>query len=378
MKRVINLLLLYLLWFKFFSIKPIGYLNSDIHFIIIIIYIIISIIILGNQKVNSKYATKKYYKDIIWIYIGIALSMLPAHIYYNQSIMQSVFTYRYQLLLLLVIVYLYKIYPSIAQLIQSINIFSILICIFFVIKLINPSLYINNYDITDKSELIIPGFNLITISIFYHLDKITKQFKIKDFVIIIILISILFLIQNRSILFPVTIMTAWTLLHIRSNYKSIIFVTIIILIPFIYLYTSDTWLNLIDETKSQLMDSDYNRNKSLEYFLQASPNILCIILGNGFLSSHTTSRMQDLMELGIYNSDLGFIGYWNQFGIIPIIVILSILLKVIFKPYSPYFLKLWALQILACGLTISYFGNPHQMIYFALLYYISLVSTKKS
>jgi hypothetical protein len=140
---------------------------------------------------------------------------------------------------------------------------------------------------------------------------------------------------------------------------------------FFFYQTHETWNKLLLETFTELNDEDYNRVLAFNYFLyEANPNWLTYFLGNGFLSSHTLSLMQDNMEQGIYNSDMGFLGYWNQFGLIPIIVFLTCIIKAFFSKLVPFHVKVMAFHIIACLLTISYFGKVQTILWFSLFYYL--------
>ena len=137
------------------------------------------------------------------------------------------------------------------------------------------------------------------------------------------------------------------------------------------------WNALFEETTTQVEDEEYNRNKAYRYFIfEACPNVWCYIFGNGFLSSHATSHMQDMKAIGVHNSDVGFIGYWNQYGIIPIIAFLLMLIPASVGRHNSHFIRCWAIQILICGLTISYWG-PAYMLYMSLFYYLYYLDLKE-
>ena len=76
------------------------------------------------------------------------------------------------------------------------------------------------------------------------------------------------------------------------------------------------------------------------------------------------------MELGIYNSDLGMIGYWNQYGIIPVITFLAYIWRSFRAKWCPFYVKATGFHLLACALTISYFGTPANILWFVVFYYL--------
>ena len=209
------------------------------------------------------------------------------------------------------------------------------------------------------------------ILLYFYLEKLIKKFDTRTFIYSLLIIVLIFFQQNRSSLFPVVILSGWTMLHIKSKYKPIILTFTSLIVVYAIIQTSEIWTELIDQTQNEMSNSDYNRNKALIYFvMQASPSIWCDIFGNGFLSAHTSSQMAQLMKEGIYNSDMGFIGYWNQFGIIPVIVFCHIFISSIFSKKIPYYLKLFAIQSLICAATTSYYGESAKIICFVVFYYL--------
>ena len=111
--------------------------------------------------------------------------------------------------------------------------------------------------------------------------------------------------------------------------------------------------------------------KAFMYFVyEANKNWVTIILGNGFLSRYSTLQMYDLMESGIVNSDMGMIGFWNQFGIIPVFVFVFYSLKAIFHKHMPLYVKAIGLHFLIGAFTMCYFAFDVQALLFILFYYL--------
>ena len=82
------------------------------------------------------------------------------------------------------------------------------------------------------------------------------------------------------------------------------------------------------------------------------------------------------MAFGVYNSDVGFVGYWNQFGLIPILVFLLMLIPAALGRHNSHFIRCWAIQILVCSLTISYWGGIY-VLYISLFYYLYYVDKEE-
>jgi hypothetical protein len=126
--------------------------------------------------------------------------------------------------------------------------------------------------------------------------------------------------------------------------------------------TIPQWLKLFQETSSQLGDDQYNRILAYNYFLfQACPSAIYYFTGTGMISAHASSIMKDLMYAGIHNSDVGFVGLWNHYGILPVIATVIVAVKGL-KKGSPLYLKFNALFILIGGATIACFNTPDKIL----------------
>lgn len=373
MKKKNYLILLLIVWFEGWGLHPYGFLSGDIKLIVTLFVMLLGFFMYyvpAKKRVLKSCLMKPFW----WIMAGILLSMIPAYLYYGQSLGQSFITYRSQLLWF-VIPLLLIVSPTEKDVVDAAKWITFLMACVYCSRIINPSLFEINLDILEYKKLedmYVEGLSIATIPIFYNLMLIRNKFQWKYLVIIILCYAYIFIMQNRSTLFPVTLLMILSLLSIRSRYRFVwVFICLFIVVVFT-IQTGDSWTQLFNETKAQLNNEDYNRNVAFNYYLfEANNNWLTNILGNGFLSSNATSLMQDLMKRGIYNSDMGFIGFWNQYGIIPIIVFTwSMLIPLIRRKRYSWYLKLWAFQMLMCGLTTSYFGSNVHLIYFALYYYL--------
>lgn len=370
MKKTTYLIILHALFFCFWGLNLGSSFTDDIGLVLTLLWIIYGFVHFRRTHVRL---SDQRLKPFWLIMLGIALSMIPAQLYHGQTIGQSLITYRAQFLWLVVPV-LINIAPTTEEVVNASTRLTLIIFFLLILKMIYPDLfYQEEVDyVVDESGLFVPGFMIACISVFYYLDKFTHETSWRNIIPVIIGLSVFFLVQNRSSLFPIVLLTGWTILKIQSKYKWLIMLILICLSIYVFLQTADMWSSLIEETTEQLNDEDYNRNKSFAYFLSplANPSWLTYILGNGFLSAHASDQMADLRTLGIFNSDLGFIGFWNQFGIIPVFVFLWLLVGAYRKKCSmPYYMRLYSALLLAGILTTGYYGNA-TLLYFAFYYYL--------
>ena len=126
---------------------------------------------------------------------------------------------------------------------------------------------------------------------------------------------------------------------------------------------------LFEETMGQLSDPDYNRVKSFNYFVSGVNGWASYLWGNGFISGHVSSVVEQLQMEGIFHSDLGLMGFWHQFGIIPALTVLVYVFRGLFKNHS-YVVRANALNILMGALTISYFLTPRYSLWLCLYFYM--------
>lgn len=376
MKKKNYLILLLIVWFEGWGLHPYGSLSGDTKFIVTLSVMLLGVFMYytpAKRRVLKSCLMKPFW----WIMAGIVLSMIPAYLYYGQSFTQSFITYRSQLLWF-VIPLLFVVSPSEKDVASAAKWVTVFMMSVYYLRIFMPTMFEINPDklvYKNIEDMYVEGLSIATIPIFYSLMLLRKKIQWKHLFIIVFCYAFLFIMQNRSALFPVTLLIVLSLWSIQSRYRYLLVSFCLIVSVCFIIQTADNWIQLFDETTTQLSNEDYNRNVAFHYYVfEANDNWLSAVLGNGFLSSNATTLMQDLMKQGIYNSDIGFVGFWNQYGIIPVIVFIWIMLIPLIrrKRYS-WYLKLWALQMLMCALTTSYFGSHVHLIYFALYYYLFML-----
>ena len=340
--------------------------------IIQVVYLVIGFLYYGKLESFSWKSPKL--KFWWWWVAGIFISMLTAYYFYNQSISQSIITYRNQLLLLQIPVLL-KIAPTKEEIVKATLWFVVFLWAVYFWQLNDPYVLVHDEQTIERffergEILTVPGMAISAIPIFYYLGIIKNNFDFKSLSIVFACFMFIFFMQNRSMLFSVTFIIVWTVINITHINKWLIVPIIAALIALVAYSTVDVWSALFEETAGQVENEEYDRNKAYHYFIfEACPNIWCYIFGNGLISTHAARYMKDIGSQGIYNSDVGFVGYWNHFGIIPIIVTMLMLMSVVFKKKHSHFMRCWAIQILIGGLTI-WCWDGYKFLYLAFFYYL--------
>jgi len=399
MGKRIYLFVYFVVIHQFWGLKPIGDINRDIFLLFLLILIFLGFYFFRNPGFSIR---NRILLPFGLILLGIIGSMIPAFLFYGQGILQSVITYRWQILWIS-IPWLIYIAPSRNDIIQASWWLTLLMFSVILIREAAPSLFIISDDmemarLKGDTGLFVDGFVFAVIPIFHYLEKIRRSFDFYSLFVVVICLSFLFLVQNRSALFTVLLIIVFSIVTAKSRDRKFIWIITAGLCVLTLCLTIDVWVALFEETNAQLGDENYNRAKAFAYFLSplANPSYVTYVLGNGFLSAHSSPLMADMMEQGVYNSDVGFVGFWNQFGLLPIAVFFYLLLKPLFagcpryrlafirrpgmrklvvikcsKPsrYS-FYLKEFSVFLMVTSLTIGYYGRVSPMVVFALYYYL--------
>lgn len=378
MGKVLYILFLLIINSHVWNLRVVN-ISSDNWLVIQLVYLLAGFIFYGKMN-KFRLFSEELAPWWLWV-IGVLLSVIPAGYFYNQSITQSLITCRGNLLLLQIPI-LFKIAPTKKEIINALLLFFGFVWIVYFMQ--SADISIVNLDeerlerfINTGEKPMVNGFVFIAIILFYYLGEIKDSFGYKWLFFILICYIFYLLEQNRSFLFSISLIIAWTILKVNRK-KFIAILTMGVLVSVIAYYTIDMWMELFEETSVQIENDNYNRNKAYRYFLfEASPNIWCYIFGNGFISAHTSNYLHNIMYSGVYNSDVGIIGYWNNFGIIPTIVFFYLLVSAAIGRHSSHFIRCWAIQLLLCSLTAGYLGAPDYILYFSLFYYLYYVDKEE-
>jgi len=384
MKRKHFLLVLLLLSVNFWYIKPIGSFFASSYSL----FVSLAFILGGGVYFYNK--TKRplllwnagYNKPLLWIAAGVLLSFIPAYINYGQSFSTSFIASRI-MLLYLTFPTLLIVRPRFKDIQWALYIFSFFyfataffdsILNLHIITPIEGITFKKNMDYIEEGGYIhfMEGVYFIGFAFIISLGRLRTQFTLRKLFISIFLFGLIFIVQNRSTLFPCSIFFIFTFLSIKQRkyrhlIRGILFFTIVLL----FLNTIQEWDMLLEETNQQIGNKEYNRNLAIYYFIyEACPHWWEYLLGNGFISAKSTSIMQDMMEQGVFNSDVGFVGFWNQYGIIPIVAFVIIIIKAIYKRKYSFITKCNAWFIVACSLTAAYFAQDCKILWWCLFLYL--------
>ncbi len=388
MSRARYLYIYLVLLSNIFAIIPFGYLldiGRGFPFLVIQLFWLL----LGYTNVVKSgplpgLNTFRYKKIVLYIYISVVPSIFMAKEYFDQSFLQSLISYR-NLLLFLAIPTFLTIRPTIYDIMRSLYWYA---WTFLIVSLLRTFLPFQFYTLSERE---IDGVNAImskdssdflfyysyscisslVIPLYYYCVRLWKKYDKKDAFKVLLIYFILVIVQNRSTLFPATIVVGITLLKCRIKPVYIKPILIVISSIVIIYFSGNIIYNLVEQTDREMGSSYDPRILAMDYFLDFDRlSILEILFGTGNISFQTSDYVQNLQQDHIHYSDVGFVGFWSQYGILPIIIFSYYLIKCLLVKKMPTYLKLVSIHILICTVTISYFDMPIHMIWFILFYYI--------
>lgn len=368
---------------NFFQIYPLGLLQEvGRGFPFLIFQIAWLLYGIERYREYEEYNIKdSHINFVLLLYVLIIPSIYMADLLFNQSFLQSLISYR-NFLLYLSLPTLFIMEIKAEELIEALYYFSITAFFAAIFQnFIAPDIFVfsskdydaltghynADYDIFSKK---LAGIRLITIPICYYAYKIKCGINRNSLIRLIILFLILFMGQNRSTIFSCTIIIVYCIVLSKSKDKFIKF-TLIGLISIISIYyLKDIFLSLIEETNSQINSSYDPRVVAMNYFLDFSRmDILQILFGTGIISFNTSDYVLKLQQAHIHYSDVGFVGFWSQFGIAPTLLLAYELIKGVISRNSELFVKFIGITMLICSVTISYFEEVTSIIWFVCFYY---------
>jgi hypothetical protein len=312
-----------------------------------------------------------------WFLFGVVLSFIPAQIYYGQSFVQSFFTYRH-FFELAAFPILIALRPNEKELRTSLYAFSVLylfICLY--VTFIRPSLVpvVENREFVESGNYmhVLPGIRHVFLAFIFAFHRAIRRGVVKNYGWLFFLFLVLFIAQNRTSLIAVFVVSAYVLFTMKMSSRKLILMSILLVSALLMVvYTSDQWGLLYKETVDQITNPEYNRIKSLIYMTRRR-SFLQYLLGEGFISANVNPIIHVLQEGGIDHSDVGFIGLWHQFGVIPLVTVLVMTIKGLSSRHT-FLVRLSAIYTLTGALTLSYIAFGETLLWFSCYLYLYYAS----
>ena len=308
-----------------------------------------------------------------WFLAGVFLSVFPAYYYYGQGLVQSFFTYRRMFQFAAFPIFI-AIRPTERELRSSLYAFSVvyLIAVLFVTFLSPDWVELkDNMELVEEGDFVhsLEGIRILSLAFIFSFARLVREYSFRNLAWSLFLFGILFLVQNRTSLLAVIFIAAYAILSMKASARKLIIISVVgVTLLLMFVYTAGQWGHLYQETVEQILNPDYNRNKALTYMFghREWPRYL---FGDGFISSNVSSIIPTLQESGIFFSDVGLAGMWNQFGVITVGTILVMTFKA-FSRKKSLLVKACAIYTLTGILTMSYFAIGESLLWLSLYLYI--------
>ena len=366
------MVMLMLVTVQFFALVPLLPLSEG-NMSFATFFLVVLALLLRTRKLRHK-PTNKEMKPLIWLLLSVLLSFIPAYVYYRQPFLQSFFTYR-KFFFYLILPLLLTVRPTKEEIRKSFYIFSVIWLVMTIIVSFYLQSWVEVADgrlFIDEGDLLhcLPGGRYIGLSFILALDHYLEKRSADNLVTAIFMFCCVFVILSRTILaasMAIIVLATMSGRTVRAKVGGLT-----ALFVFFIVFTNlalDRLDLLIEETSSQVVDVEYNRNKAFIYMFSSQRNIWTILFGNGFISGHVDSIIYDLQEKGIYHSDVGLIGMWHQFGLISVSVIVASAINGVSRDYS-FIIRAFSVYILLSALTIGYFALSECIFWICLYWYL--------
>lgn len=372
----VELLLLLLVAVRFFDLKPMGWLfDGEGGFFSYMLLLIV--IYIRNMGFTVRYEAAGKMTPVWWILVGALISFIPAYRYYGQHLYYSVIVYRpffgyFALFVLL------SVKPTKQELKRALYAFSVIyLVVTLYVTFVKPDLVElqERVDFIQKGDFVhmLSGVEYAVLAFIFALDDFRNQRRMSwpHLLWSLFIFFIVFLPQNRT-----TIMASFVIVLVatfsgRSASRRLVAEVVMGFFALAVLVVAGGYLmGLVTETVQQLSDPDYNRVKAFTYFTSLPNGWMSIFWGNGFISGYVHPIMAQLMQDGIFYADMGLLGFWFLFGIIPVGTILYYVFRGLSRKHS-FLVRANAWFILVGCLTISFFLRFNYSLWLCLFLYLS-------
>lgn len=372
-RRYIEVWLFFLMLFSvnFFGLKPITEVigpNGSFTFCLLTLFFCFTF----NREAWIR-DSKDWLKPFWWFLFGVFLSIFPALVYYGQSPVQSFFTYRRMFQFVAFPIFI-AIRPSEREFRAALYALAVLnlICVLLVTFVVPQWVELKeNVELVEKGDYvhILGGIRLLSLAFIFAFSKLIREYSFKSLFWTLFLFGILFLIQNRTSLLAVICIAFYAVYSMKASSRKVILMTAIaVVLLLMVVYLAGQWTFLYHMTVDQIMDPDYNRNKAYAYMF-AHREWPRYLFGDGFISANVNDIIPVLQKQGIFFSDVGLIGTWNQFGVITVGTIIVMTVRAFTRKKS-FMVKACAIYTLVGTFTMSYFALGESLLWLSIYLYL--------
>lgn len=381
MKKSLYILILYLLCFGYFSnVYTSYYFNRDSNLVFSLLWGIFGWMYFEPSKIRQKQAVTIVAALMFCFFISPLIPLAE----YNQSYVSTLIAQRFNYIILILLV-LNRLQPSIEEVFKPMRICAFITLFYYVISVVSPSFFLTPEVLeekmlsrlsTDSTDIgfMVAGTQLTILYTYYKLALLVGKYTWKDLVEVMLLMAFMILIQNRSSLIGIFPLVTFVLYMMFKNKKgtSIMVVLMVMIVSGSFIY--GLFQSLLTETQMQIDDDSYDRWLSLKFFgVTMKDSIVKVLFGNGSWAANS-AYVRIITNMGTHYqiSDVGLVGTYFYYGVIPVIIFYSYALKTMLNRQMPYFLRFYSLWILIVPtihtfLLMNVGMNLIYMLYFYLI-----------
>jgi hypothetical protein len=185
---------------------------------------------------------------------------------------------------------------------------------------------------TDRGfqRVMLEGRGFLFLFSFYALGRFYRKRELLWLGIFIITVIGVMMLLTRTLIAGSLIL--WTMYILRKSKYINKVIAVIFIIGFVYLISQLNFSQLLfKQTMSQTENfNDYIRVKAVTFYLtEFSPNIYAKVFGNGepFRNTGYANYINYIEKmLGLYTSDIGYIGMYSKFGLLSVIAYIALII----------------------------------------------------
>jgi hypothetical protein len=358
--------------------------EDNIKFVVLVaIIFIIFVFILYFTKSNKK---SLYTNNLILLLIfTFILSNIMVFILHDQNLLRSFIGSRF-LLFYLSFFFLLVFSPSEYLLNKVILFIAFIYSFVYVLQIIIFPKEITFIEVNDfggfSPAFNLPGYVFVIYVFFLYLERlIYGKKKFIDLFIFFYFLGIIMIMQKRTLILSI-ILTLFVIIFINRkevtfNHKLIIIFVIVFIILFLLIS------GILLKTKYEILNAEGTfgvRIESSKFYIKNYINNLAVIFGNGFENEKENFGREIAYykrNLGLWPSDIGYLGFIFHFGLISLFVIFFIIYKSLKISIflKSIFIECYLIFLIIAGMILPLFEQKSSIFLFCLLLY--LLESKK-
>lgn len=358
------------------------FLNDHLIYILQFATIGLLVCIIIFQYTYWKFPLGKHHftLPIVFIFIGVLLSMLTARFGHGQPFVISMWAQRFLYFYLLYFV-LHILQVPIKTL-EKIIFYSgvIYALVFFIQYAAFPRVI---FDVRQGVErgtirIFVPGLTIMNLAYFIGLVRVIYHNSFKYIPYLLIFVTIYLLSGTRSYIAGPTLITLLALIFSnRIKSKGFILLLVIGALGITFYMFQDIIENLVSLTSKQSKNfTEDHRYRAAEFFLtDFFPNQLAYITGNGEghqISAFGREIFSYKANYGFYQSDIGLIGEYTKYGAFFILGVIILFYKVMSQKLSINlkYIHFFFLLLIISMILGSFFTSPDSIVILCMLMYM--------